>query len=64
MYTLASEGKSIIMFSSEMPEVFNVSDRIAVMCEGKLEAVLEKSDYEENELSTVIGQYAMGGIQT
>lgn len=64
MYALASEGKSIIMISSEMPEVINVSDRIAVMCEGKLEAVLEKNDYEENELSTVIGQYAMGGIQT
>lgn len=63
MYTLAAQGKSIIMISSEMPEVINVSDRIAVMCEGKLEAVLEKSDWKENELSTVIGQYAMGGIQ-
>lgn len=63
MYLLAAEGKSIIMISSEMPEVINVSDRIAVMCEGKLAAIVEKKDYEESELSTVVGQYAMGGVE-
>ena len=32
---LASEGKSIIMISSEMTEILRMSDRIIVMCEGK-----------------------------
>ena len=32
---LASEGKSIIMISSEMTEILRMSDRIVVMCEGK-----------------------------
>ena len=33
---LAAEGKSIIMISSEMPEILRMSDRIIVMCEGRL----------------------------
>ncbi len=35
MNQLASEGKSIIMISSEMPELLRMSDRIVVMCEGE-----------------------------
>ena len=35
MNRLASEGKSIIMISSEMTEILRMSDRIIVMCEGK-----------------------------
>lgn len=34
MNKLASEGKSIIMISSEMTEILRMSDRIVVMCEG------------------------------
>lgn len=36
MNRLASEGKSIIMISSEMVEILRMSDRIIVMCEGKV----------------------------
>lgn len=35
MNALAQQGKSIIMISSEMPEILRMSDRILVMCEGK-----------------------------
>lgn len=35
MNKLASEGKSIIMISSEMTEILRMSDRIVVMCEGR-----------------------------
>ena len=34
MNDLAHQGKSIIMISSEMPELLRMSDRIVVMCEG------------------------------
>lgn len=33
---LASEGKSIIMISSELPEILRMSHRIIVMCEGRI----------------------------
>ena len=35
MDDLAKQGKSIIMISSELPEVLRMSDRIVVMCEGR-----------------------------
>ncbi len=35
MNRLASEGKSIIMISSEMTEILRMSDRIVIMCEGR-----------------------------
>ena len=37
---LAKRGKSIIMISSEMPELLGMSDRIMVMCEGRLSGIL------------------------
>ncbi|MGI6239709.1 MAG: sugar ABC transporter ATP-binding protein [Christensenellales bacterium] len=35
MNQLTAQGKSIIMISSEMPELLRMSDRIVVMCEGR-----------------------------
>jgi ribose transport system ATP-binding protein len=35
MDELVKQGKSIIMISSELPEVLRMSDRIVVMCEGR-----------------------------
>ena len=34
MHSLVEQGKSIIMISSDMPELLRMSDRIIVMCEG------------------------------
>ena len=41
MEELAKEGKSIIMISSELPEVLRMSDRIIVMCEGRITGTLD-----------------------
>ena len=38
---LAKQGKSIIMISSEMPELLGMSDRVMVMCEGKVSGFVE-----------------------
>ncbi len=41
MTDLAKEGKSIIMISSELPELLRMSDRIVVMCEGVMTGILD-----------------------
>lgn len=45
MADLAKQGKAIIMISSEMAELIGMSDRICVMCNGKLTG--EITDHEE-----------------
>lgn len=37
---LAAQGKTIIVISSELPEIMRLSHRIAVMCEGRLTGIL------------------------
>jgi ribose transport system ATP-binding protein len=50
MVELAREGKGILMVSSDMPELISVSDRIAVMREGRLVATVRSKDVTEHEL--------------
>ncbi|OHD53715.1 MAG: D-xylose ABC transporter ATP-binding protein [Spirochaetes bacterium GWF1_51_8] len=40
MNSLMEKGVAIVMISSELPEVMGMSDRVLVMCEGKLSADL------------------------
>ncbi|TGE38014.1 sugar ABC transporter ATP-binding protein [Desulfosporosinus fructosivorans] len=47
---LVKQGKSIIMISSEMPELIGMSDRIMVMCEGRLSGILEGENRTEEEI--------------
>lgn len=58
---LAGQGKSIIMVSSELPEVMGMSDRILVMHEGKVTAILDnRKDLTQEEIMTyATGQSAM-----
>jgi methyl-galactoside transport system ATP-binding protein/inositol transport system ATP-binding protein len=49
--TLAGEGKSIVMISSELPEVMGMSDRIMVMHQGKVTGILDnRKDLTQEEL--------------
>jgi ribose transport system ATP-binding protein len=57
MRELADHGVAILMISSDMEEVIGVSDRIAVMHEGTISGVLERSQFSEyNVLLLAIGQ--------
>lgn len=47
---LAKQGKSIIMISSEMPELLGMSDRIMVMCEGYLTGIIDGKSATEEEI--------------
>ncbi len=50
MDQLAKQGKSIIMISSELPEVLRMSDRIVVMCEGRKTGELDISDATQENI--------------
>ncbi len=50
MNRLVQEGKSIIMISSEMPEILRMSDRIVVMCEGKKTAEFDVSEATQEKI--------------
>jgi len=47
--TLAASGKSIIMISSELPEILRLSHRIIVMCEGRITGELINDDHATQE---------------
>ncbi|MBX5221188.1 sugar ABC transporter ATP-binding protein [Rhizobium sp. NLR8a] len=53
---LARDGRSIIVVSSEMPEVIGLCTRVAVMREGRIVGVLEGDEISEQEIM----RYAAG----
>jgi ribose transport system ATP-binding protein len=57
MRELADGGAVILMISSDMEEILNVSDRIAVMHEGEISGVLERAECnEENVMQLAVGK--------
>ena len=54
---LAAKGKSIIMISSEMAELIGMSDRIMVMCEGRVAGFLEGEDATQQNIMTLAMQF-------
>ncbi len=54
MNDLVSEGKSVIMISSEMPELLGMSDRIYVMNEGKMVAEMPASEATQEIIMSAI----------
>ena len=57
MRGLARSGVAILMISSDMEEILRLSDRIAVMHEGRISGVLERRDANEE----AIMKLAVGG---
>jgi L-arabinose transport system ATP-binding protein len=52
LYGLAADGMAIVVISSELPEVMGISDRIMVMCEGRVAAEVARPDYDERRILT------------
>jgi ribose transport system ATP-binding protein len=53
---LADSGVAVLMISSDMEEVIGVSDRIAVMHEGRISGFLERENFsEQNVLQLAVG---------
>ncbi|MBT2728933.1 sugar ABC transporter ATP-binding protein, partial [Bacillus sp. ISL-75] len=47
---LAENGLAVLMISSELPEVLGVSDRILVMCEGRLTGELSREEATQEKI--------------
>lgn len=47
IFTLAESGVTILMISSDLPEVLGVADRLIVMKDGKINGELTRSDFNE-----------------
>lgn len=54
---LAAEGKSIIVISSEMPELLGISDRIMVMCEGRVSGFLDGETATQEEIMSLATKF-------
>ncbi|MDI7863367.1 sugar ABC transporter ATP-binding protein [Rhizobiaceae bacterium n13] len=50
MSELAAQGLSVIMVSSEIPEIMGMSDRVIVMREGRMVAEFERADLDAEKL--------------
>ena len=53
---LVSQGKSVVMISSELPEVLGMSDRIYVMNEGRFVGEFQQADASQESIMTCILQ--------
>ncbi len=51
---LAAAGKAIIVISSELPEILRISNRVLVLCEGRVTGELENKEITQD----IIMRYA------
>jgi len=58
MSKLAGQGKAIIMVSSEMPEILGMSDRVVVMCDGRLVGEVSRADATQENIMQLATQFS------
>ena len=54
---MAKQGKSIIMISSEMSELIGMSDRIMVMCDGRVTGIIDGKEANQENIMTLATQF-------
>ena len=54
---LAKQGKSIIMISSEMSELIGMSDRIMVMCDGRVTGFIDEEEAAQENIMELATQF-------
>lgn len=53
---IVKENKSVIMISSELPELLGMCDRIYIMCQGRITGCIDKNEFSQE----IIMRYATG----
>ena len=61
MNELTKQGVSIIMISSELPEIINMADRVYVMCEGKVTGCIDYEDLSQEAIMKLATLETVGG---
>lgn len=59
MGELAKQGKAIIMVSSEMPEILGMSDRVVVMCEGRMVGEVSRKDASQEKIMELATKFSI-----
>jgi ABC-type sugar transport system ATPase subunit len=57
MSRLAQQGIGILMISSEMPEIIGMSDRVIVMCQGRITGEFKRGNLSQEEIMTCATQF-------
>ena len=60
MNDLKKNGTAVLFISSEMPEIMGISDRILVMCEGRITGELSREEADENTILKMETDYQKG----
>ena len=55
--SLAKQGKSIIMISSEMSEIIGMSNRVMVMCDGRITGFIDGKDATQENIMALATQF-------
>jgi ribose transport system ATP-binding protein len=50
---LVEQGIGVIVISSDLPEILGISDRIAVMCEGRVAGILSRAEATQEKVMTL-----------
>lgn len=53
LYELARQGSSVLVISSDLPEVLGISDRIMVMCDSQITGILSRQEATEQNVITL-----------
>ncbi len=59
---LVEQGIGVIVISSDLPEILGISDRIAVMCEGRLAGILPRAAATQEKVMTLATGQAVESI--
>jgi ABC-type sugar transport system ATPase subunit len=54
---LAQQGLGILMISSELPEIMGMSDRVIVMCQGRITGEFEYGRFSQEEIMMCATQF-------
>jgi ABC-type sugar transport system ATPase subunit len=57
MSQLAQQGLAILMISSEMPEIMGMSDRVIVLCQGRVTGEFERRTMTQEQIMTSATQF-------
>lgn len=59
--SLAEQGKTIVVVSSEIPELLRLCQRIAVMCQGRITGVIDNADATQEKIMDLATQFEVIG---